>query len=123
MKKGERVPVNPDRAEWPEKVYGCSTAGIREILNWQQSTPNVEYIRADIVAARERELNSKISDLEILLDNCKVSSQYSEYCWEAEKIEIIRATQVYINEELQAEGVSVCIAFDPATILSGMGKK
>ena len=79
---------------WPEKVYGylstiwnskdepdgtCQQYGENpQRLMGGEVKREVEYIRADIVAAKEKELLSKISDLEILLDNCRVGAVMKE---------------------------------------------
>jgi len=77
--------------EWPEKIIAEMDKDVNGI--WFSSfspLPLVygkcDYIRADLVANREQELNSKISDLTILLDNCKVGAAYSENIRKERKI-------------------------------------
>jgi len=83
--------------EWPEKITVEMDKDVNGI--WFPSfSPfplvygKCDYIRADLVTDREQELNSKISDLTILLDNCKVGAVYSESIQKEREFDVIRAT-------------------------------
>jgi hypothetical protein len=78
----------------------------------------------DIAAAKEKELLSKISDLEILLDNCKVAESYTAECHAAERIEIVKATLMHVSNVMHRPDYHMTPSeiryIDPATVLSGM---
>ena len=113
---------------WPEKITVEMDKDVNGI--WFPSFfpfplvyGNCEYVRADLVADREKELNSKISDLTILLDNCKVGAAYSENIRKEREFDVIRATleaaaDLHVINTAQSHSI---IKINPETILKKLG--